>query len=69
MVAVLTKPIAYLSASFILFMVAPVLISIGTTSGPHVFLWVGLAALCLGGLIPPVQRLVCGSARPRDKES
>lgn len=57
----LTKPIAYLSVSFALFMVAPLLVSMGTTGGPRSLLWIGLGALCVAGLIPPVQRLICGS--------
>jgi hypothetical protein len=69
MLAVLKKPVAYLGASFILFMAAPVLISIGTTGGPRALLWMGLAALCIGGLIPPVQRLICGSMRPSNSKS
>lgn len=59
MIALLRNRLAYLSTSFALFLIALPLISIGTTSGPRLLLWIGLAALCVGGLIPPVQRLVC----------
>lgn len=64
MVALLKNRLAYLSTSFALFLIALPLISIGTTSGPRLLLWLGLAALCVGGLIPPVQRLVCGAEPP-----
>lgn len=61
MVAFLKNPLAYLSTSFALFLVAIPLVSIGTTGGPRVSLWIGLAALCVGALIPPIQRLACGA--------
>ena len=56
--SLLKSRLAYLSTSFALFLIALPLISIGTTRGPRVLLWIGFAALCLGGLIPPVQRLL-----------
>lgn len=56
--AVLTNPIVYSTTSFALFMVAPALISVGTTSGPRLYLWLGLVALAIASLIPPLQRLV-----------
>jgi hypothetical protein len=59
-VALLKNPMAYLSTSFVLFMIAPLLISLGTTGGPRSLLWLGLAAIGIAGLIPPVQRLICG---------
>lgn len=58
MVALLKNPLAYLGTSFVLFLIALPLISIGTTGGSPVLWWIGLAALCIGGLIPPVQRLL-----------
>ena len=61
MVRLLRSPIAYLSVSFFLFLLAVPLISVGTTSGPRLLLWLGVAALCIGGLIPPLQRLLQGS--------
>lgn len=66
--AALTKPIVYLTVSFALFMIAPALISIGTTDGPRLYLWLGLAALAVAGLIPPVQRLVSWLMRERSVE-
>jgi hypothetical protein len=57
MIALLKNRLAYLGTSLVLLLVASPLISIGTTSGPRVLWWTGLAALCVGGLIPPVQRL------------
>lgn len=57
MIALFKNRLAYLSTSFLLFMAALPLISIGTTGGRPVLLWLGFAALCVGGLIPPVQRL------------
>jgi hypothetical protein len=59
MVALLKNRLAYLSTSFLLFLTALPLISIGTTNGPPFLLWIGFAALCVGGLIPPVQRVLC----------
>ncbi len=64
MVALLKNRLAYLSTSFALFLVALPLISIGTTGGPRLFLWIGLVALCVGGLIPPVQRLLFAPKPP-----
>jgi hypothetical protein len=60
MVALLKSRLALLSTSFALFLIALPLISIGTTGGPRLLLWIGFAALCVGGLIPPVWRLLCG---------
>ena len=62
---VLTKPIVYLTVSFVLFMIAPALISVGTTSGPRLYLWLGFAALGVASLIPPAQRLVSGLGAQR----
>ena len=64
MIALLKNPLAYLSTSFVLFLIALPLISIGTTSGPRLLLWIGLVALCVGGLIPPVQRLLFAPKQP-----
>lgn len=49
--------IVYLSLSFLLMICAFPLISIGTTRGPEFLWWLGLAALLLGAMIPPAQRL------------
>lgn len=59
MTALFKNPIVYLSTSFALFLLALPLISRGTTGGPRVMLWMGLAALGVAALIPPVQRLIC----------
>ena len=64
MSALFKNPLAYLSTSFALFLVALPLVSIGTTGGPRILLWLGLAALCVGGLIPPVQRLLFAPKPP-----
>lgn len=69
MVALLKNPLAYLSTSFALFLIAVPLVSIGTTGGSRLSLWLGLGALCVGGLIPPVQRLVCGGKPSGDAQS
>lgn len=47
----------YLSVSFLLLLSSFPLISLGTTGGPAFLWWLGLAALVLGALIPPAQRL------------
>jgi hypothetical protein len=46
-----------LSISLVLLLIAFPLISIGTTSGPPLLWQVGLAALALGGVLPPLRRL------------
>lgn len=65
--AMFTNRLANLSASFLLFLIAPPLISIGTTSGPRTLLWIGLAALCVAALIPPAQRLLLSPASSESK--
>lgn len=50
--------VAYLSLSFVLLLVSYPLISWGTTRGPDVLWWLGLAMLVLGAMIPPAQRLL-----------
>lgn len=49
--------LAYLSASLVLLLAAIPLISIGTSRGIPLIWSLGLGALGVGGLIPPVQRL------------
>ena len=68
MADLLKNPLAYLGTSFALFLVALPLISVGSTGGPSALLWVGLAALVIGGIIPPVQRLVCGSTSESESD-
>ena len=50
--------VAYLSVSFLLLLASYPLISVGTTRGPDLLWWLGLAALVLGAMIPPAQRLL-----------
>lgn len=57
--------LAALSVSLVLLLAAFPLISIGTTSGPPLLWWLGLAALGIGGLIPPVRRFVVRQQPPR----
>lgn len=64
MVALFKNRLAYLSTSFALFLIALPLVSIGSTGGPRVLLWIGFAALCAGALIPPVQRLFFAPKSP-----
>lgn len=53
------NPVLYQSASFVLFLLAFPLVSLGTTEGPP-WLWaLGLASLTLGASLPPAQRLFC----------
>lgn len=63
MLAVFKNRLAYLGTSFALFLIAVPLISIGTTGGSRFLSWSGFAALCIGALIPPVQRLLFPPAR------
>ncbi len=58
MLARLNNRLTYLSASFVLLLAAVPLISIGTDRGIPLLWWLGLGALILGGLIPPMQRLL-----------
>lgn len=46
-----------LSLSLVLLLIAFPLISIGTTSGPPFLWWLGLAALVVGGVLPPLRRV------------
>lgn len=57
--------VAALSISLALLLAAFPLISIGATTGPAAVWWLGLAALALGGLIPPVRRFVVRRPPPR----
>ena len=51
------------NVSLLLMLAAFPLISIGTTGGRPVVWWIGLAALGLGALIPPVMRYLPKQAR------
>jgi hypothetical protein len=57
----LKNKLAFMSASFVLLMIAFPLISIGTTRGPAALWWAGLIALGCGALIPPLRRLLMGA--------
>lgn len=48
--------LATLSISLVLLLAAFPLISHGATSGPPALWWLGLAALAIGGLLPPLRR-------------
>ena len=50
-----------LSISLVLLLIAFPLISIGTTSGPTMLWWLGLAALVIGGILPPLRRVFAPS--------
>jgi hypothetical protein len=63
MVTLLKSRFAYLTLSFVLFLTALPLISIGTTRGPRLLLWIGFTALCVGALIPPIQRLLSSEGK------
>lgn len=68
MLALFKNRLAYLSTSFVLLLAAFPLISIGTTSGSPLFWGLGLGALGIGGLIPPVQRLLTRVHTPDDEQ-
>ena len=68
MTALFANRIALLTTSFVLFLAAVPLISIGTTRGPRALLWIGLAALCVGALIPPLYRLCCAPKESPDSD-
>ena len=57
-------PLFYMTASFILLLIALPLVSIGSTAGPRALLWIGLIALALGGMVPPLQRLLASRKTP-----
>lgn len=63
MINILKNRIVFLSTSFILLVAAFPLISIGTTTGPNWLWWLGLIALTIGGLIPPLQRILMGAQK------
>lgn len=54
----LKNRLAYLSASFFLFLAAMPLISQGTTMGPAILWHLGVVCLVVGAAIPPGQRLL-----------
>jgi hypothetical protein len=58
MLALLNNRLTYLSTSLLLLVAAVPLISTGTSRGIHQLWYLGLAALTVGGLIPPAQRFL-----------
>ncbi len=56
--------LTYLSVSFVLLLAAVPLVSIGTSRGLPALWWLGLGALAVGGLIPPVRRFFNREPRP-----
>lgn len=63
MINILKNQIVFLSISFILLLAAFPLVSIGMTTGPRFLWWLGLIALTIGGLIPPLQRILMGAKK------
>jgi hypothetical protein len=57
--------VAVLTISLVLLLLAFPLISIGTTTGPALLWWLGLAALGIGAAIPPVRRFTARRPPPR----
>lgn len=55
-----------LSVSLVLLLIAFPLISIGTTSGPPMLWWIGLGALAVGGILPPLRRFSTQSEPPSE---
>lgn len=60
----LNNRLTYLGISLLLLLVALPLISIGATRGIPLLWRVGLVAFIVGGLIPPVQRLLSRTSSP-----
>lgn len=55
---ILQNRLSYLSVSFLLFLAALPLISIGTTSDWRLVSTAGMVALSIAAVIPPLQRLL-----------
>lgn len=58
MLALFENRLMYLGTSLALMLAAFPLVSLGMTHGSPPLWWLGLGSLCIGGLIPPVQRLL-----------
>lgn len=56
---------ATLTLSLLLMLAAFPLISIGSFHGPDALWWTGLAALAIGGALPPVRRFVAARREQR----
>ncbi len=50
-----------LTISLVLLLIAFPLISIGTTRGLPMLWWLGLASLVIGGILPPLRRVLVPS--------
>lgn len=61
---ILQNRLSYLSVSFVLFLAALPLISIGTTNDWKLVSGLGMAALSIASLIPPLQRVLFPPKKP-----
>lgn len=55
---ILQNRLSYLSISFVLFIVALPLISLGTTNDWRMMSIIGMVALIIAAIIPPLQRVL-----------
>lgn len=55
---ILQNRLSYLSVSFVLFLISLPLVSIGTTHDWKLLSGLGMAALTIAALIPPLQRML-----------
>ncbi|MDM8347133.1 hypothetical protein P8H26_17255 [Pseudochrobactrum sp. sp1633] len=55
---ILQNRLSYLSVSFVLFIVALPLVSLGTTNDWHLISTIGMVALSIAAIIPPLQRVL-----------
>ncbi|MFK4823722.1 hypothetical protein ACI0FM_02820 [Paenochrobactrum sp. BZR 588] len=55
---ILQNRLSYLSVSFVLFIVALPLVSLGTTNDWRIMSTIGMVALSIAAIIPPLQRVL-----------
>lgn len=55
---ILQNRLSYLSVSFVLFIVALPLVSLGTTNDWRLMSTIGMVALSIAAIIPPLQRVL-----------
>ncbi|MBX8799605.1 hypothetical protein [Pseudochrobactrum asaccharolyticum] len=55
---ILQNRLSYLSVSFVLFLVALPLVSLGTTNDWRLMSTIGMVALSVAAIIPPLQRVL-----------
>ncbi len=55
---ILQNRLSYLSVSFVLFLVALPLVSLGTTNDWRLMSTIGMVALSVAAVIPPLQRVL-----------